>query len=345
MFHLKNADTYLIHYFYIVYFKMRKTTLFLCTLATCLTLSLGCKKGKLNFNHVQQIETGTDGRINDIFFIDNQVGFAVGGKRFSEALIFKTTDGGDNWIKVSYPEAGKGLYGINQSSSGKIQAIGFDGKMLHTTDTGNNWQFKQLSPWYSYKDVYLKSDNSGIVIGGNSFNSGYIVHIDANGQNQSSDSFAIELNDIKMLDDQTGFITGYGVVLKTTNSWQTWNFLDIKNDNFTAIYALNNSDMWVCGKGGSIYRTTNGGSSWERQRNGNAITRAKYMLNDILFIDHQTGWAVGEDGVVLKTTDGGNKWEKYKDFTGSALFCIKRAPDGNLIVGGENGSLYKLHIN
>ena len=334
----------LVQYYLSYTYLMKWLNIILLLLAT-ITISTGCKKGKLNFNNVQKIETGTDGRINKILFADNQTSFAVGGKRFLEATILTSTDGGNNWTISNHPESGKGIYGISQSATGRISTIGFDGKVLSSDDTGKSWQFTQFSPWYSYKDIYLKANNTGIVIGGNSFRSGYIIHFDENHQNTKADSFAIEFNDIEMLDDQTGFVSGYGVVLKTTDGGQTWNYLNIKNDNFSGIYALNHNNIWVCGRAGSVFKTNNGGSSWERLRNGNAITKTKYKLNDILFIDSQTGWAVGEDGLVIKTTDGGSKWEKYKDFTASALFCIERSPDGNLLVGGEHGTLYKLYIN
>jgi photosystem II stability/assembly factor-like uncharacterized protein len=62
---------------------------------------------------------------------------------------------------------------------------------------------------------------------------------------------------------------------------------------------------WVVGQGGTILKTTDGGTTWIQQ-SSNTINR----LLTIFFIDNQTGWAGGDDGILLKTTDGGNNWQQ-----------------------------------
>ena len=303
-----------------------------------------CRKDKLEWKQVERIETGTPNRLNRILFIDNNKGFVAGGDRFLEANILATQNGGSSWALNSYPEAGKGLYGIAQSSSGRILAIGFDGKILFSDDKGANWQFVQLSPWLSYKDVFLKADNTGIVIGGNSFNSGFIVHINSAGHSTGYDSMSVELNKLVMTDEHSGYISGYGVVLKTTDGGHNWAILDVKNDNFTGIHILNKTEIWVCGIAGSIYHSTNGGQNWDKLRNGNSLANKRYALKDIYFSDSQKGWAVGEEGLVIYTEDGGNNWKEYESFTTDALHDICPTPDGHLMVAGDNGCLYKLSM-
>lgn len=316
---------------------------FVIFIAFLAVLSSSCKKDRLEWKRVQKIETGTANRLNRVLFINNNKGFAAGGDRFLEANILATENGGDSWTLRNYPEAGKGLYGITQSPSGRILAVGFDGKILYSDDGGANWQFVQLSPWLSYKDVFLKADNSGIVIGGNSFNSGFIVRINETGANTKFDSMSVELNKISMVDEQTGYIAGYGMVMKTVDGGYTWSILNIKNDNFTGIHTLNGSEIWVCGIAGSIYRSTNGGTSWEKLRNGNSLANKRYALKDIWFADSRNGWAVGEEGLVIYTSDGGNNWKEYENFTKDALHDICPTPDGHLMVAGDNGCLYKLY--
>lgn len=311
-------------------------------LTACITLQ-ACKKETQEWKQVEKIETYTTNRLNKILFTNANNAFVVGGSRFLEANIVTTHDGGNNWILSSHPDAGKGIYGIAQAPSGRIMTIGFDGKILCSDDTGKTWRMIQVSPWYSYKEITFKSDNTAIIIGGNSFNSGILIMVDADGNRTFYDSSAVEYNQIKMVDDYTGYMTCYGGVKKTTDGGKTWIFLNIKNDNFTGIHIIGN-EIWVCGIAGSIFHSTDAGANWNKYRNGNSLTNGNYTLKDIYFIDNQNGWAVGEKGLVIQTTNGGKDWKVYKSFTKNALFDIAPTPDGNLMVAGENGALYKLYI-
>jgi len=61
---------------------------------------------------------------------------------------------------------------------------------------------------------------------------------------------------------------------------------------------------WVVGQGGTILKTTDGGTTWIQQ-NSNTTND----LYSVSFIDHQNGWGGGKDGVLLKTSDGGISWQ------------------------------------
>lgn len=302
----------------------------------------GCKKDLLHWQLVERIETHTStDRLNKIFFLNDTLGFVVGGDRYQQSTILTTTDGGYSWSYRNIPDAPKGLYGITQSPSGMIYAIGFDGKMLRSDDTGRSWKYLQL--WYMpTKDVIFFSSNRGMVVGGISFNQGYRFVIGQDGDHAGFDSLGYELNDIELVDGSTGFISGYGVILKTTDTGHTWQHLDIANDNFTAIHAYGPNEVWTCGYNGSVFHSSNGGQSWERLRFGNNVTIPRYRLLDIVFKDPMHGFAVGEDGVFIYTDDGGRHWMEFDRFTDAALRNLRLMPDGSLLVCGDKGSLYRV---
>lgn len=322
---------------------MRFSALLIVLFATIITNS--CKKAFVEVKQAQKLETHTSNRLNKIKFINQDTGYIVGGSRFEEANILLTFDGGNTWSKNMYPEAGKGMYGIDIANTGRIFTVGFDGKLLYSDDNGINWQFVQLKYWYPYKDIAFQPDNSAIIIGGSSFNSGTIIHVSKDGETLSRDSMKIELNEIELFSDDQGYISCYGAILKTTDGGTNWGYLDIKNDNFSSIYGISSQNLWTCGYAGSIYRTTDGGKNWEKQRNGNKIGQKKWSLLDIHFKDTQTGWACGEKGLLVGTIDGGNTWSEYEHFTDEALRNIQLSPNNELFVVGDNGTLFKLTID
>ncbi len=313
----------------------------LAFLFATITLLAACRKDMLHWQQVEKIETFTNtDRLNKIYFINDSVGFVIGGVRFDHSTILRTEDGGNTWSSTNVADAPKELFGITQIPAGDIYCIGFDGKLIKSADQGKSWNLRQL--WYlPYKDLAFFDNNKGMVVGGVSFNQGYTTNIGTDGSYGQFDSVGYEMNDIEMVNAQTGFISAHGAVLRTDDSGRTWQITEVVNDNYTAIHAFGNQ-IWTCGYNGSIYRSSDAGKSWKRMRNGNDLTKPRYRLNDISFTDPQTGYAVGEHGLLIYTDDGGNHWMEYDRFTDNALRCVIATGGGGLLVCGDNSSLYRV---
>ncbi|HRO44074.1 MAG TPA: YCF48-related protein [Flavipsychrobacter sp.] len=296
----------------------------------------------IRWQQVEKLETFTDkDRFNKIFFINDSLGFVIGGQRFFNSTILKTTDGGKTWNYRNIPEAPKSLFGITTSPNGTLYIIGFDGKLLKSEDAGESWQFHQL--WYlPYKDIAMFDDKDGIAVGGISFYAGYKTQLDLNGNFGAFDSVGYEINDVEMIDGNAGYLATYGAILKTNDAGKSWQMQEIENDNFTSIRAYGENEAWTCGYNGSIFHTSDGGKNWERMRDGNDLTKPRYRLLDILFQDPQHGFAVGENGLFLFTDDGGYHWMEFERFTDNTLRCIISRKDGSLMVCGDNGRLYSV---
>lgn len=61
---------------------------------------------------------------------------------------------------------------------------------------------------------------------------------------------------------------------------------------------------WRVGEGGDIFKTEDGGRSWQRRPSGTNVA-----LFDIGFADPLNGWITGQRGALLRTRDGGLHWE------------------------------------
>lgn len=99
--------------------------------------------------------------VNDMFFINTNTGYAVGG--FGAGNTFcKTTDGGLNWVKMTEPSinASPSVFFLNDS-------IGFsgDGGVQKTTNGGADWQATEgFHSGESVVDYHFFSFGSGIAI-------------------------------------------------------------------------------------------------------------------------------------------------------------------------------------
>ena len=301
-----------------------------------------CRKDLVRYQSAQRVPTGTINRLNKILFVNDTLGFVCGGPRFDAAEILITRDGGKNWSPAALPqEAGKELFGMAQAPDGSVWAIGFDGQTLRTADGGRTWRFFQLR-YEAYKALAFQDATHFIAVGGISFERGDAMYADAGGNISRHDSLDFELNDIVLLPDGSGWRCGYGAMQHTNDDGKTWDFQELRNDNYTALDVHGPLAAYTSGGEGSICATYDGGAHWETLRNGNDLTHPKYRLQDLIFTDGQHGYAVGENGVMIYSDDAGHHWSEVERFTDANLHGITKGPEGSLYVCGEGGELWRI---
>jgi photosystem II stability/assembly factor-like uncharacterized protein len=224
---------------------------------------------------------------------DSMTSYLFGVRDDVGGIIFKTTNGGENWQELQPWTIDEvflpfGSYFLNQNTGfitaeGLIWSILPVAKILKTTDGGNTWQ---------------------TVYGGTLFEAGKLWE----------DIFFLPSN------TSLGWACGAkGDILKTTNGGSSWSIQTTDTlYPLKAIYFINSQEGWCVGGdydtityegiNGVILKTTNGGTTWTA-----IIDSAPFELWDVHFIDNQKGIAVGYKnatsyGLILKTYDGGNSW-------------------------------------
>ncbi|WP_347160445.1 PKD domain-containing protein [Pontibacter chitinilyticus] len=109
-------------------------------------------------------------------------------------------------------------------------------------------------------------------------------------------------------------------------------FFDVDNGLAAAITSAN---------GEAIYKTTDGGESWvpvpqPGKREANA---GPTVINDLYFLDRQTGFAAGNK-VAWKTTDGGDSWESLSEVPPVNLQKVYFYGAAKGIMVGDGGKVY-----
>ncbi|MEO8665329.1 MAG: YCF48-related protein, partial [Ignavibacteria bacterium] len=147
---------------------------------------------------------------------------------------------------------------------------------------------------------------------------------------------AANFKDVTSYNDNVWISGSNGKIYKTKKINSEIATIDIGITNTVrSIYFIDDNNGFVCGDGGIVYKTVNGGIDWTPANTG--ITAVD--LNSISFLDWQTGIVVGKNGSVFVTVNGGTSWTPEAVGTTRNLLKVKYFGDG-IALTGEYGTLY-----
>jgi len=132
--------------------------------------------------------------------------------------------------------------------------------------------------------------------------------------------------------------TANGLIARSADGGATWVVIDTEiNAPLNDVFMLDAANVWVCGDGGHIAYSGNGGLTWEIQEDGTVA--GAIALNEIHFYDTELGLCVGAGGAILQTLDGGNVWAAMTSGTVNALNTVAHVSKWVWFVGGVAGTL------
>ncbi len=222
------------------------------------------------------VASGTNQKLNCISFGTAQVGF-IGG---NDSLLLKTTDGGKTWnrlaINLNFTNNFKDIVAVNfvDAVHGYIIVGPYGGGVFSTSDGGATWTdeaVNQTNMCYK-RSLYFVDANNGFTGGSMCFFGETI------GRKQSG------------IWDTLFNIGDFNASNQITN----FDFLDAQNG-------------LASGTGKYIFKTTDGGNSWDSIPTGFDTIGT----SDVLFLTDSLAYAVyptvGLEGVLI-STDGGLTW-------------------------------------
>jgi len=226
---------------------------------------------------------------NSFLFIDENTGWKIEAQ-----TIYKTTNGGNEWIQYNLTFPGISLnYNFN-----KLFIGGSYGAFYYSSNYGSNWINISNEYFSNLKKIdYLSSNNIR-----SCSDSGDILYTSNSGANWISKftGNSNRINDVNFIDENTGWIVTWdGQIKKTTDNGNNWTVK--KTGNIPRCVKFFNSNTGVVGDLNVIYKTTDSGDSWQ-----NIFVNGAGWVNEFYFLNQNTGFAAGF--YLLKTTDGGNTW-------------------------------------
>ncbi len=244
----------------------------------------------------------------EMSFANDLTGYVGGKGYYGYDYIFKTTNGGINWIIIDSLQGGSSFDNrVRMRFCDANTGLVFSDLYYHlykTTNGGNNWISTDAN-FTSPNQIYnIDANNWVFCLEGSldvSTNGGVNWIIGSN-----TGFFAVSF-----INNQTGFGTSHdnspGQLFKTINGGISWTQIFPAQTPLQRFYHINfrNENTGyrsgqVDTNNGVIYKTTNGGYNWSMQYSN----RYTY-LNDMYFIDNNTGYCAGSGGLIFKTTTGG----------------------------------------
>ncbi|MFC2093816.1 YCF48-related protein, partial [Bacteroidota bacterium] len=278
------------------------------------------------FNSWIEIVSDTSFNFIDCQFLNQNTGYSVGKKRRpsypNDYAVFKTTNGGYNWVSVfqlqsSWTHEGiHWIYFINENTGFRqgVQVNPHHEILYRTTNGGYNWTLITYPIEVMVSDMHFVNSFTGYVVGYGTYAYGAVLLKTTNaGINwfNSDVNKMVSAGKVYFINENTGYYSGsmythttnhYQRIAKTTNAGVNWQ-LCFSEPNYNSVwysdfYPIENRIYLSGGTTGLIY-STNYGLTWKSSYSNTLYSKK------IFFADLFNGIIIGEDGLIERTTDGG----------------------------------------
>jgi photosystem II stability/assembly factor-like uncharacterized protein len=246
---------------------------------------------------------------DNIFFLNDSVGLAQWGKRFT----LQTFDGGNSWTFQHFIYNLNGIHFFDKNT-GFIYGGFADCWGRHCNRTGylslttDGRNFRIEGPHKYFKSGYFVDRITGFLL-----TDDYCYKTSDGGVNWKEVNLGtFDEEDINFLNESTGWIVGSGI-FETIDCGENWDLVWSHPDTNQALtlqsISVVDTTAWAVGEMGLIVKYSNQ-NKWQAQTSVTDLP-----LNDVFFNDEQHGWIAGGysndqdfQSILLKTTNNGQTW-------------------------------------
>ncbi len=258
----------------------------------------------------------------------------------SDGSLYKTTNGGANWL--SLPRVAN-LNQLAVLSNGTLLGAGSFGNQVISIDSGLTWS--QTSSGYTMldaSDMMVLDSTHVFAVGGRTLlkTADGGIHWNSTTMGSGLDFYS---RSVWFTDSLRGWVGaeytgGWGGLHRTTDGGQNWLVQVDSTHRITDLHFVNGSLGWF-GEGGRVHFTSNGGESWSLRGYIPSIE-----IYTIFFASPTSGWAGGYIGL-WHSTDGGTTWNEVRP-GGSHLYAVDiffLDPETGWVLtnGGNAGSVFR----
>lgn len=228
-------------------------------------------------------------------------------------------------------------------AGGRIVAVGDRGVVLLSDDQGASYrQAKSVPTRATLTAVSFVDEKSGWVVG----HWGVILHTQDGGETwqlQRDDLGADQpLFSVWFKDSQRGFAAGlFSLLLSTNDGGKTWEPIKLPaasgnraaDINLFSIFPDREGNVLLTGEQGLVYRSRDGGHSWDLMQTG-----AKGTFWTGCVLDDGTIVVAGLRGNIYRSQDAGASWARVEVASKSSVTDMVQLPNGDLVLVGMDGT-------
>ena len=253
----------------------------------------------------------------------------------------------------------------------------YDGDLLRTVDGGNKWSIYKNFPFnktMDVKDTFLVLGGGDTTVNistdrGQTWKKGVMKHhssidkiqiinkdtifalckdfsIGITELFQSKDggitwqlkNNTLIIKSVDFINSNLGYASSFGGLFKTTNGGVSWDTIYHSNNSILTVGFRNQDVGVIYEEVNRVVRTQNGGVTWDT-----CIRSALSDIRTISFVNNNTIFLGGDEGTIYRSTDGGQNWQlKYNHLAnGYAILSIHFINATNGFFVGDRGQIFK----
>jgi len=225
-----------------------------------------------------------------------------------QGLVLVTADDGATWSTRRIGQVA-GFRAIAFADPSHGLAVGDNGKIFGTEDTGRTWQPRTSGVTENLTDIQMNG-NEGWIAG----YTGVVLHTTDGGKTwtKQETGTALSLEAIFFLDNLNGWAVGWsGTVIHTLDGGKTWK--SVKNTggswSLNAVYFRDAKVGFISGFAGQLFATKDGGEKWQTIK-----VPVSGWLTSIASDGAKRLWITTDEGF-LTSEDEGQNWKLQKSET------------------------------
>ncbi len=233
-------------------------------------------------NNWKPMNLNTPQYLNDIYFINRDTGYAVGGSK-----VFRTLDGGESWTTITNPSTSS-MYSVHFTDFNHGVVGGYRQTIMYTANGGQTWTISQNSnSTVYYLDIQFPSPQIGYMC---SSTGAVLKSVNGGATWSSSPGGSSQLSNLFFTDVNTGWAVGNnGLIIHTIDGGASWQAQTSGTTNYlNGVHFLDANRGMVVGSSGTYLITNDGGATWLNRTNGATFND----YTDVFFSDELHGYAV-----------------------------------------------------